>query len=249
MWLIGMKLQNAMRLPKASIVRQPKTGRTITSTWITDRGARISQQDVFGEEPGECFFLADGVGGLPHGDIAAKTAIDTALWAYTSSKLKPYAWKDRRLLVNRIFKSADRAIRVKAREFNGEELATTLLVVVVGGFKIHVGSVGDTVAYLWHNKTVQLLTKRDRQTANVLTKALGIGEDFPVPSITVLDHEPGDAFLLLTDGIADWVTEDELFEACTNTSFTSDHQILEYLVKVAVDQGSLDNMTGGIIRV
>ena len=45
--------------------------------WGQRPGGRTQQEDRFGNFGDECFVLADGVGGLPHGEVAAELAVET----------------------------------------------------------------------------------------------------------------------------------------------------------------------------
>lgn len=234
-----------MRLPNIYPKVHNRQERTVLSSWVSECGKRTKQEDRYGEVTGECFVLADGVGGLPSGELASSTAVETALWAYRASKAKPYSWKDRRLLIHRIFRAAHAAVR--ANVHGATDSATTLLVVIVGELKVHVGHVGDTVLYLFRNQSIRLLTEPDRSTDTVVTKAIGVPKKPTEPTILVFEPEKNDILILLTDGIFDWVTPDDIIKEIMKEQ--TDEERLHHLVTLAVNLGSSDNMTGGIIRI
>src|ERR1700690_171609 len=145
-----------MSLPDPLLLKTKPNRLTIFSAFVQDQGERDSQEDAFYQEKDECFALADGVGGMPHGQVAAQLAAEAAVWTYKLTKFKPFYWNDKKLLAGRIFRSANWRVYNKRREVGFEDgLASTLLVVLVSDRKFYVYHAGDTVAILYRNNTLR----------------------------------------------------------------------------------------------
>src|SRR3990167_8511195 len=80
------------------------------------QGMRETQEDYFVNYNDECFVICDGVGGLPHGEVASKLACDTAVWAYKLVRQRRTYWKDRKLFLKRIFRTTNITLWQKQRE-------------------------------------------------------------------------------------------------------------------------------------
>src|SRR3990167_107090 len=138
------------------------------------QGDRETQEDYFINFNDECFVVADGVGGIPHGEVASQLASETAIWAFKHIRQHPYYWEDKKLFMKRIFRSTNLAVWQKRREFGFEEgLATTLLVCIMGEMRYWIGSVGDTRAYIMETYLMRELTTDDLDAQGRLTKAVG----------------------------------------------------------------------------
>ena len=66
-----------IRDPRALPILQEKD--TIVFAYQTRQGDRDTQEDFFAHYQDECFALADGLGGVPHGEVAAQLASETAI--------------------------------------------------------------------------------------------------------------------------------------------------------------------------
>ncbi|MCE9573033.1 MAG: protein phosphatase 2C domain-containing protein [Deltaproteobacteria bacterium] len=80
----------------------------------------------------------------------------------------------------------------------------------------------------------------------VLTNALGIGDRTTVPTF-VLPLDPGDRFLLCSDGISEYVTEPEV--GAVLSSQPSPGRAAQKLVELALERGGADNATAIVIKV
>jgi serine/threonine protein phosphatase PrpC len=212
---------------------------------------RKMQEDYIGNVNDECFVVADGVGGMPHADTAAIVAGEAALWGYKHIRLRPFYWADKRLLLKRIFRSSNMTVWQKRREHGFETgLATTLSVAIIGLQKIWVGSVGDTSILLYREGLIDFLTPLDIDTSGNLTNALGLKRLGLVPHVTVEKFLPRDILLITTDGVTDYVKEEELrvtLELIGDTT-QSVSDGASQLITIAQDHGSTDNMTVCMIK-
>ncbi len=215
------------------------------------QGGKDTQEDYFINFKDECFVVTDGVGSLPHPEVAAKLAAETAIWGYKHIRQRPFYWADKKLFLKRIFRSANIAVWQKKRERGfSEGLATTLATVIVGTNSIWAGSVGDTGILLYREGLIDMLTPYDLDEAGRLTNALGVKRFGLVPHVKAERFIAGDVLLIASDGVLSFVSEDVLrttFEV-TGTTTDSMSAAIVHLLRTAEENGSDDNMTACMIK-
>lgn len=215
------------------------------------QGSRDTQEDYFVNWNDECFVVCDGVGGLPHGEVAAKLAGETAAWAYRLVRQRHTYWKDRKSLLKRMFRTTNITLWQKQREEGFTDgMATTMLVCLVIDRHFYIGSVGDSSAYLLRDGNMTKLTKEDIDEGGRLTKAMGTMRYGLVPRVSAGDMLVGDCILLMTDGLARVMDTDKCMKllegAGQGASQLSD--VAVSMLQCARDQGATDNMTVVLIK-
>jgi serine/threonine protein phosphatase PrpC len=198
--------------------------------------------------------LADGIGGMPAGELASDIAVRTLAGVDDTTP------SDGALAVLR--EAADVAnreiLRVSASDPANDGMGTTATAVLLAGNQLAVLHVGDSRAYMQRDGQLSQLTKDDTfvQTLvdqglltaeqarhhprrSVVTQALqGFGYE---PTLTLQPAKSGDRLLLCSDGLSDIVTDDVIGQ--TLRSFTDLKQCADQLIKLALDGGSTDNVT------
>lgn len=220
--------------------------------------AREENEDRYLHLPLSAVFgVADGVGGLPHGAVAAETAIAT---------IRDDVQAGRRSLAES-FQRANQAVVQLGRRLNPSlGIASTLTCARLSSGRLEIAHLGDSRAYLWRGHRLQQLTV-DHSVANdvrareargetgnwngvrhsrALTRCVGMPG---APEIDVLEQplQPQDWLLLLTDGITEAVTDREMAAALTTAE--APEPLLQSLIGLALDRGGLDNATGVIVVV
>ena len=170
--------------------------------------------------------LADGMGGYQRGEVASQLAIETLREVYYAEPVGP---TDIPQQLKRAFRTANERI-FAGGSASGEEnmMGTSLVAAVIRGVDLTVANVGDSRAYLVRAKRATQVTRdhslvaeqvaagtmteteaRESQHRNIITRALGHRErvDVDIFEIRLL---PDDRLLLTSDGLHDYVTEDEL---------------------------------------
>ena len=79
--------------------------------------------------------------------------------------------------------------------------------------------------------------------AHVLSSSIG-GQTNPV--VTALQLDPGDVFILCTDGLTKHVSDEQIRERLSN--LTSSEQVCKALLQDALDGGGTDNVTVVVLR-
>lgn len=198
----------------------------VTLGLVSRVGGRDRNEDAcgyWGTQP-LCCALADGAGGHGGGDIAARAAVRAVLESFA---IEPTCSPQRALaLIHR----ANSAVLDAQREDpeHGDMRATLVLLALDPASDLAVWAhIGDSRLYLFRDGHLHLQTRdhslyqslvdagfadpesrRGNPQRNVLTGSLGIAQGFQ-PEITedAVRAEPGDAFLLCSDGFWEFVDE------------------------------------------
>lgn len=205
----------------------------------TDTGEiRKNNEDAFGHYEDEFFLVADGLGGLPAGEVAAKLAVEVAIEVYKESKD-----------LKRAFEVANHEIYRLSREnpaYFG--MATTLVGVVIEGKYATLANVGDSRAYLINKSSINQITVDHGLGGGVVTRVLGINPEVKI-DIFKNDLQSGDLLLLCSDGLTMMLTDEEIFRILKDSAKTKKaiEKKTKELIKAANATGGLDNITVGLI--
>jgi len=246
-----------MRLRYAR-VSTPGPVRALNEDWLD---FWESTDPLVREQQGSVALLADGVGGMDHGEVASHLAIDLALREFQASPtdMKPYD------LLRRMFAAACTGVYEKAvADFNGKLMATTLVASVFRNRTVCVGHVGDSRAYFIRQKSIRRLTTDHSATSlpvklglllerqamaspqrSQLTRTVG-AEPSCQPSYATQFLHHGDFILHCTDGLHTFVLDEEMREIVTKHH---PFDACRELVALAEKRGADDNITLQLIEV
>jgi protein phosphatase len=231
-----------------------------TAAAVSDRGRkRPSNEDAFGfsAEHG-VYLVCDGMGGAAAGEIASSLAVDEVLRLLnrrTGSDTAPMP-----LVAEEAICAANEAIFSRAqRNHKLSGMGTTLVGLVVEERRVWVLNVGDSRCYRLRNRRLQQITldhslveeqvrlgRMTRSEAlrsplrNVITRALGT-QSHVTPDIFELEAEPGDLFLLCSDGLTRELS-DSLIESLLGVDLPIE-DLCGRLVSAANKAGGHDNIT------
>ena len=209
---------------------------------------------------GALFIVADGMGGHAAGEVASEIAVDTVSYAYYQEDSDDIAAS----LVHAI-KRANTLIHQRAAEnMLRSGMGTTCVAGVLRGGVAYIANVGDSRTYLvrhgqvrqvsqdhsWVAEQVRagLLTEeqaRSHAQRNVITRCLGTQADVEV-DIFAEPLEEGDSFVLCSDGLSGFVTDDDL-RAIVNQYVPQES--VYHLVERANENGGPDNITAIVVHV
>ena len=217
------------------------------------------------------FVVADGMGGHVAGEVASREAVD-AIQAFitdTASADKNRTWPfpfepTLSLEANRLkaaFRLANRKIAsaiADSSELRG--MATTASALLAGASSACVAHVGDSRIYrlrggqlnqLTHDHswveeqvragTMSASAARQHPWRNVVTRALSGGED-PEVDLTEVEPQPGDRYLICSDGLFSVVGDPQIAEILGDTK-RSLQEICTALIGAANAGGGPDNIT------
>ena len=220
----------------------------------TDAGRkRRRNEDAYVVAP-PLFAVADGMGGAQAGEVAARLATAAFHEYHEADALEA----EQRVAA--IIQEANRRIYERARadtEVSG--MGTTVTAALVEGSRIVIGHVGDSRAYRVRGGRLEQLTDDHSLVADlvrggrispeeaeihpqrsVITRALGTDPEVDVDSLT-MDAEPGDVYLLCSDGLTTMVADEEILDIVGRAK-SLEHAGKD-LVKAANRRGGEDNIT------
>jgi protein phosphatase len=239
---------------------------------LTDVGVKRSHnQDACAAQPaadpavwqthGHVFIVADGMGGHAVGEKASAKAVRDIPLTY----LKHVAPGTVASAIRRAFREANEAIYAIGQnnpEFKG--LGTTATALFLRPEGAWIGHVGDSRAYRVRGGRVQQLTfdhswvweVARRQgidpdelgdfKRNVIIRSLGPDSEVEADIEGPHPLEPGDKFLLCSDGLTNEVSADEIGAVAATFS---PEEACQYLVALANVRGGRDNITCLIAEV
>ena len=238
---------------------------------------RSQNEDSIAISPEHGFaILADGMGGYNAGEIASGIATSVtkdcleqglSLLHDQQSDLRPHRNRQlHQLLVDAIHR-ANAAILDAARDepqYSG--MGTTIVTALLHHDRLTIAHVGDSRAYRFRLGDIEQITRDhsllqeqidagllDAEAArfslnkNLVTRAVGVAQEMDVE---IHDHhsQPGDIYLLCSDGLSDMVSNEEMRDILMRQQSALD-AACEELVQKANDGGGLDNISVVLIKV
>jgi len=234
-----------------------------TAAAVSDRGRkRASNEDAFGysAEHG-VYVVCDGMGGAAAGEIASSLAVDEVMRLLTqragTNPLPADAEQAVAAANQAIFSRAERSQKLSG-------MGTTLVVLLVEERRAWLLNVGDSRGYRLRNSHLEQITidhslveeqirlgrmsQSEAQRSplrNVITRALGT-QNVVTPDVFELEAEPGDLFLLCSDGLTRELS-DPLIESLLLVGAPLD-ELCTRLVAAANKAGGHDNITSLLVR-
>jgi protein phosphatase len=105
------------------------------------------------------------------------------------------------------------------------------------------------VGWMFRNGQLNEREARNHPRRNVLQKALGAGNQFVDPQVGAVCFEPGDQFLLCTDGVTDGLYDNSIADLLRSpTPAEAGMNPAQRLVHFAVQQSGRDNATALVIE-
>jgi len=233
--------------------------RQVKTAALSDVGrVRAANQDIcgeFGNSNGyHLLVLADGMGGHAGGETASRLALETIGEVFQTE------FDDPRAMLESAFQAANQKVhQVGSADPNLQGMGTTGVALLVGPHETAwVAHIGDSRAYRlrdgrfepvtedhsWvvdaiHHGRITAKEAKTHPMRNVLMRSIGVAPQIEV-TISALDLETGDRFLLCSDGLWGEVPEVSIAEILSQeTPSTAARQ----LVDLANDHGGSDNVT------
>lgn len=208
--------------------------------------------------------IADGMGGHNAGEVASAMLVDQIKDAWGKVSItKQASWLT---WITEQLNTANLSILKQAKNTVGQQgMGTTGVLMVIENNKCHIGWVGDSRAYTLKNKNlvqetidhtmlqelvnkgaISAETAKNANTKNLLSQAIGVREKISVDTATIA-IESGDTIMLSTDGLHDYLTEQEINHYLSR--FSTERDVCDDMVNQALAQNSRDNLTVGLINL
>ncbi|MBA3547362.1 MAG: protein phosphatase 2C domain-containing protein [Nannocystis sp.] len=222
------------------------------------------------------FVVADGMGGHASGEVASAIAVHTIRDVVFAERdlLTRYTDFDATaqmelctLLEYAVHHASAQIFRKAQQEPEKRGMGTTVVALLIIGQRGFIAYVGDSRIYLSRNGVIYPLTEdhslmnelirsgkvRADEFAvspyanfkNAMTRAVGVYEHVEVD---ILDFEilPGDAFLLCSDGLYDYLEDPEI---TSNLALANIEDIPGRFIDLANSRGGKDNVTALVVQV
>ncbi|WP_316306328.1 PP2C family protein-serine/threonine phosphatase [Clavibacter michiganensis] len=211
----------------------------------------------------DLFVVADGMGGHAGGDVASAVALTRIIEAdkpYASAHDAEFALQAGLVAANQLLAETV----FEHSELTG--MGTTVSALARVGRHVAIAHIGDSRIYLFRrgelsqisadHTFVQRLVDSGRITPeealvhprrSVLMRVLGDVDAAPEVDTQVLDTHTGDRWLLCSDGLSSYVSEQRITEILA-TAGTPD-TVADALVKESLDHGAPDNVTVVVVDV
>lgn len=249
---------------------------TIRSMGQTDVGRRRERnEDAFliDEDLG-LFVVADGMGGHAGGDIASRIAVETIVGAVRAAHRDPNGPFSRQvplpespipdLLRSAVETACDAIFRKAQEDPRLAGMGTTTTALLLRGHDAFFAHVGDSRAYLVRGDLIQQVSEdhsfvyeqvkagvitaeeaRHSRFKNIITRSVGFEREVAVDLMGVV-AEPGDLFLLCSDGLANQVEDQEILDLARRLPV---EELPGALIAMANDRGGDDNITVVAVRL
>ncbi len=234
----------------------------------TDKGnVRDSNQDAYavGEFSDEVVWsvVCDGMGGAAGGNIASALAVKVISDKINAS----YRNQMRDSSIKNMLDSALTAANIEVFDFAEAQpdlrgMGTTVVCAIVRDNQAYIVHAGDSRAYVINNGNIRQITTdhsmvqdlllrgkitpeeaEHHPNKNIITRALGVNKAIEI-DFEQIDLEDDDTLLICTDGLSNYVSNDEMLELMSDGKH---YAFADRLVKKANENGGGDNITVVVI--
>lgn len=240
---------------------------TVTFAGLTDPGReRNHNEDAIGwDAQARLAVLADGMGGHNAGEIASELAVSTIMEALAGRRPAGEV------------AGCPRAVRTAVEQANGiiyseaqsrphcSGMGTTVVVACLESNVLTVAHVGDSRVYRLAGGRLEQLTSdhsvvqelvdsgflseeeaEQSVNRNVITRALGT-EPMVEVAVNTFEAEPGELFVLCSDGLSDLLAPGEIGRVCGSSANLE--AVAGDLVEAANEAGGSDNISVILMRL
>lgn len=200
------------------------------------------------------FAVADGVGGLKHGDIASSVTISSVnrWWENNFHLLNNNINESLNNLLNEL-KNVNQKLLLLSKSYSSQ-MATTLSILVIYYNQFFIVHIGDSRIYkcnpnlfkltqlsIDHSKLIEKYVEGKKTKKNVLTECIGYNNSFS-PYICHKKVHAGEIFILCTDGIFKKNPNKIIFNTIKKNK-NNMKELCNSLVNQAKEKNETDNIT------
>ena len=218
--------------------------------------ARKENQDFLGNletERGHFFIVSDGLGGLPNGALASKTAVNTIFDMFSLPFSNPIEYLEQAIEdAHTAVTNADPGL-----------LGTTVVAVYYEKGTVHAAWCGDSRIYHFTKHSIDWISRDHNVLHDVLNRGHGRRDLFFNPQAITRylgqddNHKPdvykfsvksGERILICSDGLSNFILEPDIVEAVTGHDCKNGSDMLEDML-LSKEIGAPDNFTWYIIKI
>jgi len=217
---------------------------------------KVNEDSFLDASESALWVVADGMGGHSRGDRASQEIIAQMQDFKPSNNPR----SDIEDLVARL----DRANAFCRESVDGQVMGSTVALLYIHEQTGHAIWAGDSRVYRYRAGELKQLTEdhslvgelhrlgeltedeaENHPSSNVITRAVGVADELDL-QVMQIELQPGDRFLLCSDGLFKDVQRAEVRE---NMSLPSMEQSLEKMVRLALRRGGTDNVTAIVVQL
>lgn len=238
---------------------------TITAATAASHVGRVrSNNQDSGYAGTSLFVVADGMGGHAGGDVASAIAVrriaETDRFDFASPQEAEFALQSAMIAAN------DEISETVAERPELTGMGTTVSALVRVGDVVTTAHIGDSRIYLFRDGElsqitndhtfVQRLVETGRITPeeaavhprrSVLMRVLGDIDQVPEIDTSILGTVPGDRWMLCSDGLSSYVSEERILAVVESAPTSAD--AASALIGEALDNGAPDNVTAIVVDI
>lgn len=224
----------------------------------------------------DLFVVADGMGGHQAGDVASKLATQALVEFFDLVAAEDVTWpfsfdptlsEEENRLMTGVRLGNQQIVDLSKSSAEHHGMGTTVVAALFSPRRscLYVAHVGDSRAYRVRRGEIEQITRdhslvndyvaampdmtdeqRSELPKNVITRALGMQEQVQV-DLGIYDAEPGDRYLLCSDGLSGMLDDDELLEILESTEDPAG--ACRRLIDAANRNGGEDNVTAVLLKM
>ncbi len=199
--------------------------------------------------------VADGMGGHSFGDLASQTIIDQLADFRATGKLQDnIADIENRLAM---------ANTICRRESKGHVMGSTVVALYIHDRQCVFMWAGDSRIYRFRNNVLEQMTEdhsfvqelvslgeirredmEKHPSSHIITRAIGVHDELQLETVQA-SLEPGDRYLICSDGLFKDLTDDEIANGMASTTV---EDAVKALTDLALERGGRDNTTSIVIH-
>lgn len=220
---------------------------------------QINEDSYLDREDLNLWVIADGMGGHHAGDVASKTIVQCLDEITPRKRLSTYIdeIEDRLISVNQKLR------QMAAEHHDNRTIGSTVVSMVALNNYFALLWAGDSRVYRLRNGALMQLTRDHSQVeelvergvilreeaeshpaSNVITRAVGATDQLYI-DVDIDKAEPGDTFLLCSDGLYKHLNEDEIAKALQKDDLV---EICKSLIDLTLERGASDNVTLVVVK-
>lgn len=242
----------------------------LTSAGVTDVGReRATNEDALLLLPEHgVFCVADGMGGMQGGSVASMAAVESINKVFRAladpGLVRTAAGKAR--LIRQAIEQVGVWLRERSAEKGFSGMGTTVTALVFGAqdpteaLTLHIG---DSPAYIWRKGVLKQLTRSHSfaeavgaedegalhpRLQSIITRAVGMEGDVE-PEVTRFKVQPGDVFMICSDGLTRMLNQEALATLLQDQSDDDVYAMAGRLVDAANRAGGKDNISVVLVHV
>ncbi len=221
----------------------------------SDKGVKERNEDFYGayipedstlENKGIACAIADGMGSCANAQEASEHCVKSFLNDYFST---PETWSVKSSGA-KVLTAINNWLLSNGNKDHANGMVTTFSAIVFKSTTAHVFHIGDSRIYRFRKGDLELITTDHRvwisEEKNYLSRAMGIDSHLDIDYKT-LAIEEGDEFLMTTDGIHDYLNDQQLKQHLKTNSAIEVKA--DKIAKHALELKSHDNVTCQIVKI